>query len=260
MLKKWISICCTLAILAAGMTGGVHASESNSAADDTIDVVFTGNVEDDYIQFDEFGRAFEGMAPAETRTQAIRLTNQDAQTVNFYMRTNAESMTGAGGEPLTGAVYDITMESRIMDNAGEVLYSGAVGGQNKDLGDLVDEDGALKNAVLVATLKPGEKAVLSVTVTADGDSMDNGYQNAAGNLEFTFGVGYPPVPEPEKQVVQKVVEVPGEDKIVIVEKIRDVIVKTGDTAAIGILIGVLVISAALIVFIIVRKKKAGAKS
>ena len=200
-------------------------------------ITFDGEAEK-FINANSEGEVFnlEGMYPGETRTETLTLVNNDYREMKFYM--NSKVLDEFGNETSSGAIaYDFNFKIN-----GEDLFDGLVGGE-----DNVGE-GMMEDNILIATLAKGETATLEMSVTADGDTMDNSYQDATGLIQYTFSVEYDDeaVAEPQR-VVNTVVQT-------VTNRIEKA-VQTGDPATLG-LFGVLLGGSVVgIVYLIATRKK-----
>ena len=200
-------------------------------------ITFDGEAEK-FINANSEGEVFnlEGMYPGETRTETLTLVNNDYREMKFYM--NSKVLDEFGNETSSGAIaYDFNFKIN-----GEDLFDGLVGGE-----DNVGE-GMMEDNILIATLAKGETATLVMSVTADGDTMDNSYQDATGLIQYTFSVEYDDeaVAEPQR-VVNTVVQT-------VTNRIEKA-VQTGDPATLG-LFGVLLGGSVVgIVYLIATRKK-----
>ena len=170
------------------------------------------------------------MAPGESRTQQITLTNEDHREMKFYVRGEYTNPLGEGSAN-GNIVYDITFS-----NNGDTFFDGKMGGVTQA------NMNSLETNYLLKTLKQGETTKIDMSISIDGDSMDNTYQNTQGNLNLIFSVEYD-----EETPIEKVVTTV--KKIPVINKIVD----TGDTTSIGILLGVFGASIVLIIILIVSK-------
>lgn len=200
-------------------------------------ITFDGEAEK-FINANSEGEVFnlEGMYPGETRTETLTLVNNDYREMKFYM--NSKVLDEFGNETSSGAIaYDFNFKIN-----GEDLFDGLIGGED-NVGD-----GMMEDNILIATLAKGETATLEMSITADGDTMDNSYQDATGLIQYTFSVEYDDeaVSEPQR-VVNTVVQT-------VTNRIEKV-VQTGDPATLG-LFGVLLGGSVVgIVYLIVTRKK-----
>lgn len=199
------------------------------------------------------GDTFEGMAPGETREQKIIIVNNNSHRVDFYMNAEAIEALEVAGRSAGGA-YDISL--KLNDTT---LYDSTVGGSTQDTGNYEDSekgflevnDGSLKDTVFLVTLEKGGRAELTFTVGLDGESITNttgnDYSNALGKFGFDFLVAYN---DPAGTVtVERVERKTTEPRLEVVETVKDVViaVKTGDPAAIGTLLVILLLGIGIVV-------------
>lgn len=206
-------------------------------ADGEMDLTFEGDSEK-FITYEQ-SKAYENMAPGEERIQRVVLTNDDHREMKFYIRSEYTNPLGEGvaNEQIA---YDITFS-----NNGEVFYQGKIGGMTK-----VNMD-SLEANYLLATLAKGEQTAVDMAISVDGDSMDNSYQNTVGYLNIIFSVEYDD-PTPMEQVVDVMKDIP------IVNKLPGV--NTGDTTAVGAILGVFAGSVVILIVLgvlAVKKRKEG---
>lgn len=207
------------------------------------------------------GSAFEGVAPGETRTQTITVKNDNKRTADFYM--SAETVKALEEETASarGAGYDIKLTV-----GSTTLYDSTVGGYKADstasaegIGGMND---ALKDYVLIGTLKNGQSLDVVLQIAFDGEAMDNtsaiDYSLTNGKLAFDFQVGYED-PSGSTVIIKEVTE---GGAVKYVKKVVQILdeevpllgaVKTGDEAMIGI--AVIVLAAGAVMMIFGKKKK-----
>lgn len=220
----------------------VPSISSVSAADSMI--TFDGDA-GKFINQNENNEVFDGfknMNPGETRTQTLTLKNDDYREMRYYMSSKILDEFGNETTDASGIAYDVDFKIN-----GETLFDGQVGGEDR-VG--MNEVGKQGDSILIATLGKGETANLEMTLTADGETMDNSYQGASGVVEYTFSVEYDDEPQ---TVPEKVVNTVTKTVINPITKI----VKTGDPAALtalGALCGVSIVG---IVFLFITRKKKG---
>ena len=230
-MKKKLSVFILMLMMIVPSIGYVHAEESI--------ISFEGEAEK-FIYTNNNGEVFDGfknLYPGETRTEKLTLVNNDYQELRFYVNSKVIDQFG-NANGAKGIVYDVKFKIN-----GEDLFVGKVGG-DKEVGISQEKT----DNSLIATLKKGESAVLEMTLSIDGDSMDNAYQGATGTVQYTFSVEQD---DEEAPVVERVV-----NKVVktVINPITKV-VKTGDTTSLALIGGLLAISGLGIVYIIVTKRK-----
>jgi len=220
MKKKLFSLLLAAALVVSLATAAFAA--------ETPTVTFDGKAITYNQDVSNFGTAFSGMAPGETRTQEIKLSNTSTETAQIYMDT-AVIKAFEDANTASGGAYTVAMNVTASDGTITFIYGGGkgatVGGNDKGLYDL---NGNLNSTYLAATLKTGESATISLTVTLDGESLANSYQDLAGTFQFKFSA---------------------------VTDTGKTIVKTGDTAnLITYVIIILAVCAALVVILVVNKR------
>lgn len=258
-MKKKFSILGLTAMLMLGMSTTVYASGS---------VTFTEKNELNMSSTD-LGTEFKDMAPGETKSQTVTISNSNPKSVDFYMQTEAlraleETNNASGG------AYKIKLELS-KDGTNSVLYDSSLGGaMTETTGNiLVDDQGILglnaseigTDTTFLATLKNGQSANLILTVGLDGESirnadLQNTYKNATGILGMEFLVAYRDPETKQIVTVNRVVTQASTPMRNVVQTFKNVVVavKTGDTSAIGIFAGLLA-AGTIILMITGRKKK-----
>lgn len=249
-----------LAIIMAVVT--MAGASMTAFADGNATITFTQNKELEYGSAASadgtvnLGDAFKGVAPGETRSQTITLTNANDITVDFYMSTEVLQALEESKDAAMGAGYDI-----ILSAGGKELYNSTLGGYNASgegsTSGLGDMNASLGEDVLIATLAKGETADVVLQITFDGESMgstgDADYTNALGKLSFDFKAGYEePTGITEEYVT---VEEKGETTYIttIVEERVPLAAQTGDnTMLLGAL---LILVGGIVLFVATGKKK-----
>lgn len=257
MKKKALALILALMVLSAtGITALANGTATVSFTENKTLEYSNVTVEDGVVNL---GSAFEDVVPGETREQIITVKNDNKHTADFYISAQVLKALEESKDAAKGAGYDIVLK------AGDtVLYDSTVGGYNAGqtasdtgIGEMND---ALEDYVLFATLKNGEAAEVVLSISFDGEAMDNSgaidYSSTIGQIAFDFKAGYE---EPTgKTVIVK--EVTEDGEITYVKKVVEIIeervplgaVPTGDGAMIGLAVAVLVLG---MVLLFVGKKK-----
>ena len=196
------------------------------AADDSI-ITFDGDAEDFILPENNEVFNLEGINPGETRSYTLTLVNDDYREMNFYMSSRIVNELANVSSSGTAA-FDFNFKIDGVD-----LFDGLVGGED-NVGEKMMEDD-----ILIATLAQGEKAVLEMSVRADGDTLDNTYQNATGLVQYTFSVEYDDEVTAPQQVINRIVKN----------------VKTGDPTTLSVFGALLGGSLVGIVYLFVTRRK-----
>lgn len=198
------------------------------AANDSV-ITFDGDAEDFILPENNEVFNLEGMYPGETRSYTLTLVNDDYREMNFYMSSRIVDELANDSYPSSGAAaFDFNFKINGVD-----LFDGLVGGEDNVGKKMMEDD------ILIATLAKGEKAVLEMSVTADGDTLDNTYQNATGLVQYTFSVEYDDEVSAPQQVINRIVKN----------------VKTGDPTTLSVFGALLGGSLVGIVYLFVTRRK-----
>jgi len=247
-MKKRIKFLCILCIAMLSLPMTVCAEETPKATFDA-----TTELKYNYDDTTNFGNAFINMMPGETRSQDIILENISNATVDFYMKTEILK-TFEEVKQTSGAAYQV-MLSVTDPNGTNIIYGGAeedgsgrIGADDQGLGNLNDSMG---DWYKVAELEPRTQAVITLTVSLDGESHTNAYQSAEGTFQFEFKAGY----DDRNNVVTIYEQL--EDTI-IEQIIYSDVVKTGDNAMSSLwMLGIGICGACLLVLLIIKKSEKG---
>ena len=203
------------------MTSVVRANDAG--------ITYTGDANEFIKTTDEIS-VFKDIMPGEQRTQTIRLTNENYDSMKFFVKVDDTSLLDKGTKG--NIVYDIAFE-----NDGTTFYSGRVGGMSKANKDNLGENYLLK------TLKKGESTQISMSIKVDGTSMTDDYQGSLGNLGIVFSV--------EHSDNDKVVEII--KKIPVINKIPGV--NTGDKTSVYSIVAIAGISLIILCIVLLKRRK-----
>lgn len=200
-------------------------------------VTFQGEAEKFVLVNSEDGDLFsdfKDIYPGETKKQTITLSNKDYRELRFYM--SAKVLDAFGNDIADSMVYDIDFLVN-----GQSVFAGMIGGQ--------DEVGlkAMEDNFLIATLAQDEEATLDIVLTADGDVMDNDYQNSVGLVQLNFSVEHDDQEAVPEKNVNKVVKT-------VINPIKKAI-DTGDHTSSKLFVGLAIVSVAGIGIVLLTKKK-----
>lgn len=187
------------------------------------------------------------VAPGETFTEEISLSNENSTTADFYMNTEViKELEKAGA---AGAGYDVKISVKKGSDTTS-LYDSTLGGDGSTTG-LSGMNDSLKSDILVSTLKKGENASIIVEIFFDGEGLDNtalaNYANTLANLNFDFKVGYEA--PTGTSTVYKVVDKKGKVQYLTVTGAQ-----TGDSLWVPFVIGGVLILGAVLLFLGKKKK------
>jgi len=217
----------------------------------------------------ELVKAFEGMAPGDSRTAVIKIENNNAHKASFFLSQKTTDALEEAGKS-SGGAYEFRVE--IGDDTNKTsLLDASAGGYAGNVASIegLAEITELNEYRYVTELACGQSTNVYVTLTLDGEGMDsaNGidYSKATGAMQFEFRAYYADDRAPV--VVTNYVTEQGKDTVltkvvnkVIPKTITEQLVplahavKTGDTLTVTIFTGVL-IAGVVVVGIAMKKRK-----
>ena len=206
MKKKSLSLFLAL-ILLCGIS--VFASADSSKYHDG-DVTFTagGQMVEKYFDFDQL---YENLEPGDEVSYTVYIHNQHPKTTRWYMSNEVlnsleEADNGSRYKNVKGGAYSYKLtyagpggSQVIYDSAGDDgQHVNFVGGDDRNENDvLIDSDnriglheatGNLEEFFFLDTLNSGESGVVTLTVSLEGETQGNYYQNTAAEIQMNFAV------------------------------------------------------------------------
>lgn len=184
---------------------------------------------------------FNGMIPGIPSSGSITLVNESKKNTNFYMSTKVLSTLVSNLQQVNDVQsgYTVTLEANDAvlfgyDPATETLTGTLVGGEQGESALGLEEWTQSEDMQLIGMCKPGEEIIIKMTILPDATTLNDNFQQAAGEVNFIFAAsdaqtGYVQLP----------------DEIVTV--------KTGDNSMMPVFAGVLV--AAIVVLVVLKRKK-----
>lgn len=232
MIRRKIAAAVLATTLIFGSAVSVMASEKNLTYPDDFSTTAGADILSD---------AFSDMVPGEMRSQTIELKNADAQQMKFYMYTEITDNLADKGDQ--NAIYTLELKK---EGEQEPFFSGIIGKDKVDLGrDRLTED----NQVLLDSLKKGETSSVTITITLDGDSAENLYEDKDGVIRMVFSAtednGIP-----KKQTIKK-----DQKKVYGTSNTITKVVKTGDEFPVEALLAVAGVSLVAVIILVSKRKK-----
>jgi len=229
------------ALLMASLLAISVAVPAQAATNDDKVINFEGEAEA-FATVKDSDINFQDMEPGETRTVSLLLTNNDFNTLRFYMSGSVpENIANKGNSE---AVYDVKLSKD-----GTVFFEGTVGSTTDGSINATNTNSVVQNLndrFLLASLSQGTDTTVEMAVTLDGDSANNTYMSQEGAIQLNISV------ELDNAVPETVVE----KQIITVTQPVSSTVKTGDTTVNPMVyIAIAGICAACVVIILVARKK-----
>jgi hypothetical protein len=156
-----------------------------------------------------FGGGFDdeikGMQPGDTAVFTLRLINKYNTSTDWYMLNEViKSLEDYGNNRNTsGGAYEYYLNYFDHNGKKHVLYSSdTVGGEDyvsSELQGLNEATNALDKFFYLDTLAPNEEGSIELTVSLEGETQGNAYQDTKAQLQMQFAVELPqeapPAPE-----------------------------------------------------------------
>lgn len=139
----------------------------------------------------EINDAVSKMEPGDMVSFNVEIINEDTRPARWYMSNSIEKTLEASGFSLTnGGAYDYTLKYSGPRGTSRVIYDSSVGGEDTFAGreGLSEATINLEEFFLLDTLNSGESGTVNLTLTLDGETQGNVYQNTLGQLKLQFGV------------------------------------------------------------------------
>lgn len=197
---------------------------------------------------------FSNMLPGKTYKGEIVLENASENDAYFYMDTSViKTLVSTANQKDTGYTVSLTCGDTVLygyDAISGVAKGSLIGGEGTQ--GLEELNAQLEEYPLAAALKPGESAVVCLSIQPDATATSSGYMGADGSIEFRFQAkDVPPIKTVEK------VEIVNKGAPTVITKIRTIVqsAKTGDDAVIPVCFALMIGAAAL--FTAFGKKKKG---
>ncbi len=227
-MKKIIGLFTTFVLLLS-LTVTAFATEYNS--DWTVE--YNGSELTSTFDEEKVADVLRSMMPGDSAVLTVTLKNSGSKKTDFWM-SNEVTQSFEESHGASNGAYSYNLSYN-----GSVLYSDdIVGGETTGTEGLKDATEGLKDYFFLGTLDAGQTGTVTLTITLEGVTMRNAYQDAIADIDLKFAV--------EEQAE------------------NTVIIKTGDTSnTLPFFIGAGIAGVAIIVLAVVRvrkNRKGGAKA
>ena len=134
-----------------------------------------------------------GLQPGDTAQFTISLANENSTTTNWYMTNKVlYSLEDRSSDTATsGGGYTYKLVYTDQSNTENVLFdSSTVGGETVSAAGegLHEATSALQDYFMLDTLKKGQEGKIDLTVSLDGETQGNDYQDTLADLQMNFAV------------------------------------------------------------------------
>lgn len=134
------------------------------------------------------------LQPGDTMTVHIPLVNRNAKTTDWYMwnKVIKSLEDSASVAKNAGYTYKLVYNGPGAATGGDVIFnSDTVGGDSAASGryyGLHEATSGLEDYFFLDTLKSGQSGSVDLTVSLDGETQGNNYQDTFGSLQLRFAV------------------------------------------------------------------------
>ena len=149
-----------------------------------------------------FTSVLQNLQPGDTMIVTIPLVNEYPKTTDWYMWNSViESLEDAVTVAKNGGyTYKLKYTGPGTTSAGDILFDSETVGGDTMAGDregLHEATSGLEDYFYLDTFKPGQRGQIELTVSLDGETQGNNYQDTFGSLQMRFAVE---LPEENKRV------------------------------------------------------------
>lgn len=140
--------------------------------------------------------SLSGLQPGDTMVLTIPLVNEYPKTTDWYMwNWVRESLEDAVSVARNGGyTYKLKYTGPGTTSAGDILFDSETVGGDTMAGNrrgLHEATSGLEDYFFLDTFKPGEQGEIELTVSLDGETQGNNYQDTFGKLQMRFAVELP---------------------------------------------------------------------
>ena len=199
-------------------------------------VSFDGNKMSSNFKSSDLDASVYQILPGDTALIELSLVNNASKDTNWYM-SNEIIQSLEDGSQANGGAYTYILNYNHPDGrtTTEIYNSDTVGGDDED--GLHGATDSLEEYFYIDRIAPGEKGVIELQVTLDGETQGNDYQNTLAKLQMNFAAE---VVEGDTTVTR-----PGSNSKII---------KTGDSSNMVLYLSLAAFAAGLVILIIVFLK------
>lgn len=227
-IKKFMTICLLTILLVMGMAAPAYALDLD-LSDARIDANEGGLVVDKCGGPNHFIKE-EGLVPGTTITRSYLIENTHEYDYDLWLHSENPSDTSNG----YGLIDKIYLKLYL---DGEKIYDGTIAGT-------VDQDGkTLENDVPFGTIERNSSSRLTATFILSGEELGNEFQGASAEVDWVFTATRTPAKTPDDPTDPKT-PIPGVNPP-----------KTGDVIQLGVLVGILIASIALLLYAKKRRER-----
>lgn len=185
-ISKW---CIALAALVLFGNGTTARAEDYEGGDWKVE--FTGEGMVSNFSSEDIANAVYSLQPGDSVSISLALENKSGQTTEWYMTNRVLSSLEDHSEEARGGAYAYRLSYASQDNEETVLFdSSTIGGDRNSAAGMGLHEAveSMGEYFRLDTLSAGEKGTVTLSVTLDGETQGNHYQNTLADLSMSFAV------------------------------------------------------------------------
>lgn len=232
-------------VMAAFMIAGtsINVFAENIKEDEDWTVQFDGEKMNSSFNTSDVNAAVYKLLPGDSMELQIGIENTSKETTDWYMTNEIIQSLEESQKAAEGGAYTYRLTYVNHKNEETVLYSSdKVGGEGQSAAGegLEQATSAMGDYFYLDRLNAGEAGNVHLTVSLDGETQGNGYQDTLAKLQINFAV---------EKVTADVVYKPGDPvKITETKKVFKSGPKTGDETRIIAVCAVTLVSGLILLF------------
>lgn len=185
-LSKW---CIALAALMLFGNGATALAEDFEGGDWKVE--FTGEGMVSNFSSADISDAVYSLQPGDSVTISLDLENRSGRSTEWYMTNKVLSSLEDHSDQARGGAYAYRLAYTGQDGGETVFFDSSTIGGDRNSAAGVGLHEAVENMdeyFRMDTLAPGERGTVTLSVTLDGETQGNNYQNTLADLSMSFAV------------------------------------------------------------------------
>ena len=191
MRKRLIAVFLTILVISCVFPVSVYAESFDSTLIWNAVIKSSSKIDCDFP--DEIDEYMKTMQPGDTFTIYVNIRSESDEDVDLYMANRTVKWLEQKDEAENGNyIYELSYLAPGKSDYSYIYYSG-IGGGKIGFNEATDE---LKDFFLLGTYSKGDEGKVLLSVTLDGPTLDNEYQDTVGQLKLLFAVVETETPPP----------------------------------------------------------------
>lgn len=253
-MKKKIVCLAMIAMMALGIPMTANAEVIKGSEDWAVTYQKNG-ISSNFKGSEAAEDVLKNLQPGDTIQLQIKLENKSTKKSDWYMANEVLQSLEDGSVASGGAYTYILTYTDPSGNVDTIYSNERVGGElsnARSVNDLVGLNQAtnmLEKHFYLDRLDKSETGYVKLSVTLDGETQGNDYQQTLAKLQMDFAV------EEVAEITHKEVEKIERPKTIVQQKVVTTSVKTGDASQIALLSAAALVSGIALIAVVVKQAK-----